>query len=223
MKRWRWIKENPVSFIDMPKVNNGRCRYLSNQEYASLFKALDDAPEPWLKSVIIIALNTGLRLRNIIYMRWSWVNMEDRLITISGEYMKNSQNLGLPLTQEAYDTLEELGNVRRVDTDLVFHEDGEAVYPVKLQRAFKGVCTAAKLTDFRFHDLRHTYASYLRQRGIDLHTISVLLSHRDMRMSARYAHLSVESLRDAVAVLDRKRLQFGDIGKEKGVTNSVTP
>lgn len=223
MKRWRWIKENPVSFIDLPKVNNSRCRYLSEREYATLFEALDSAPEAWLKPVIKIALNTGLRQSNIIYMRWSWVNLKDRLIMISGEHMKNNQNLGIPLTQEAYDTLKDLGKVRLTGTDLVFHEEGKTIYPVKLQRAFKVVCTAAKLTDFRFHDLRHTYASYLRQRGVDLHTISVLLSHRDTRMSARYAHLSVESLRDAVAVLDRKRLQFGDIGKEKGATHSVTP
>lgn len=100
---------------------------------------------------------------------------------------------------------------------------GKGIYPVKLQRTFREVCKAAKITDFRFHDLRHTYASYLRQSGVDLHTISVLLSHKDTRMSAIYAHLSVENLRDAVAVLDQKRLQFGGTGKEKGAAQSATP
>jgi integrase len=70
---------------------------------------------------------------------------------------------------------------------------------VKIQRAFRNALKAAGITNFRFHDLRHTFASYLGQRGVDLHTIATLAGHRDLRMTKRYAHLNADSLRDAVA------------------------
>ena len=82
-------------------------------------------------------------------------------------------------------------------------EKNGKLYPVKVQRAFKKVMEKAKISSFRFHDLRHTFASYLRQRGIDLHTISKLLGHKDIRMSQRYSHLSVETLRGAISVLNK--------------------
>ncbi|MBE0427671.1 MAG: tyrosine-type recombinase/integrase [Nitrospirae bacterium] len=72
---------------------------------------------------------------------------------------------------------------------------------MKVQRAFSKALQQAKISNFRFHDLRHTYASYLRQRGVDLHTIAVLLGHKDLRMAKRYAHLNVDCLKEAVAKL----------------------
>ena len=65
------------------------------------------------------------------------------------------------------------------------------------------MCNDAGIDDFRFHNLRHTFASYLRQNGVDLHTISELLGHREIRMTQRYSHLSVENLREAISVLDK--------------------
>ncbi len=76
------------------------------------------------------------------------------------------------------------------------------LYPVKVQRAFKAVLKKAGITNFRFHDLRHCFCSYLRQRGVDLHTIAVLAGHRDLRATKRYAHLNVDSLRSAVEKLE---------------------
>jgi integrase len=71
-----------------------------------------------------------------------------------------------------------------------------------VQRAFRRLLKKAKVEDFRFHDMRHTFASYLRQRGVDLHTIATLLGHKDLRMTQRYAHLSLDPLRDAISKLD---------------------
>lgn len=204
IKKWRWVKENPVGLIEMPQVNNQRVRYLSAEEYERLFKSLVAENVPtWLKPIVVIALNTGLRQANLLDLRWSQINLRDRLICIEGHHMKNRESLGIPLTQETYEVLVELSKVRRIEHDLVFHEDGEPIYKMKLHRAFRKVCKAAQVSDFRFHDLRHTFASYLRQKGVDLHTISKLLSHKDTRMTQRYAHLSVDSLRQAVAVFGR--------------------
>lgn len=223
IKRWRWVKENPVHFIELPVVRNERCRYLSKAEFEALDKVMAEQKEPeWLYPITRLALNTGLRQGNLLSLEFSWVDFEHRLIIIGGAHMKNMENLGIPLTDEAYEILKARLKVRHKSTDLVFHEDGERVYTVKLQRAFKKVCKGAGIEDFRFHDLRHTFASYLRQKGVDLQVISQLLAHKDTRMTLRYAHLCVDNLRDAVSVLD-KRLRYGYAGKEKGATDSVTP
>ena len=84
----------------------------------------------------------------------------------------------------------------------VFHDKGKKLYDRKVQRAFKKALRKAEITDFHFHDLRHTSASYLRQSGVDLHKISKLMGHKDTRMANRYSHLSVDTLRDAVAKLE---------------------
>jgi integrase len=81
-------------------------------------------------------------------------------------------------------------------------------------------CTRKLITNFHFHDLRHTFASYLRQRGIDLHTISKLLGHKDTRMTNRYSHLSVDSLRNAISVLDQTATILLQSENEKKTINA---
>lgn len=84
-------------------------------------------------------------------------------------------------------------------TDPVFGDvTGEQV-----SMAFKRAASAAKIEDFRFHDLRHTAASWLRMKGADIHTVAQLLGHKDLRMAARYQHLSPSFLSEAVKKLDQ--------------------
>lgn len=112
--------------------------------------------------------------------------------------MKNDDYLGISLTERAEATLKELQKVTCL-SGFVFHDGGQHLYYVKVKK----VLGRAGVTNFRFHDLRHSFARYLRQRGVDLHTIATLVGHKDLRMTKRYAHLNVESLRNAVAQLDR--------------------
>lgn len=200
-KQWKWKIQNPVSEIELPKVRNERVRYLTTDEYGRLLKALDETDEKWIKPVVILALDTGLRLSNLCNLLWLEVNLFNRVITINADKMKNDDYIGIPLTDRAYETLKELQRVRSL-SDHVFHNNGQNLYDRKVQRAFKRVLKKAEIENFRFHDMRHTFASYLRQRGEDLHTIAVLMGHRDLRMTKRYAHLSTESLRRAISKLN---------------------
>jgi integrase len=193
--------QNPISDIEMPKVNNERVRYLSEPEYVSLFKALDEAPEKWLRPCVTIAIDTGLRLSNVCNLQWSEVNLFSRLIVISAEKMKNADYIGIPLTERACSTFKEIQGVKAI-SGYVFHDNGQRLYPKKVQRAFGKTLKAAGITNFHFHDLRHCYCSYLRQQGVDLHTIATLAGHKDLRMTKRYAHLNVDNLRDAIAKLE---------------------
>ena len=91
--------------------------------------------------------------------------MFNRMITISAEKMKNRDNLGIPLTDVAYNAIRELQRVQSI-SNYVFHDNGEKLYYVKVQRAFKKALKLAKIEDFHFHDLRHTFASKCVQAGL---------------------------------------------------------
>lgn len=202
-KQWKWKISNPVAEIELPKVNNSRIRYLNHTEYARLFKSLNDIEERWLKPFVITALETGLRLSNLCNLLWSEVNLFTKMIMIDAEKMKNRDNLGIPLTDVAYNTLRELQRVQSISHNYVFHDNGEKLYYVKVQRAFRKALSLASIEDFRFHDLRHSFASKCVQAGIDLYAVQKLLGHKDGRMTQRYAHLSSDYLRAAVAKLNK--------------------
>ena len=200
-KQWKWKVANPVSDIKLPKVRNERVRYLSEKERLDLFDALEVSEDKWLYSFITMAIETGLRLSNLCDLNWSEVNLFSRMITINGESMKNDDYLGMPLTDKAFQILKELQKTPCL-SGCVFHDDGTRLYDRKVQRSFKKALEKAGISNFHFHDLRHTFASYLRQNGVDLHTISNLLGHKDLRMTKRYAHLNVDSLRSAMSKLN---------------------
>lgn len=200
-KNWKWQVNNPVCEIELPKVSNERVRYLSKDEYKRLFRALDKSPDKWLRPMVVVALGTGLREGNLCGLQWVDVDLPGRMIALEFEVMKNKDYLGIPLPGDVCEVLTKLQKVKSI-TGHVFHDNGEPLYAVKVQRAFRKVLKEANITNFHFHDLRHTYCSYLRQRGVDLHTIAVLAGHKDMRMTKRYSHLNVDSLRDAVAKLE---------------------
>lgn len=200
-KQWKWKIQNPVSEIELPKVSNERVRYLSESENSCLFEALDKAPEKWLKPCVTIAIDTGLRQSNICGLQWSEVNLLTRSIIIAADKMKNSEYIGIPLTERACQIFRELKKVRAI-SDHVFHDNGKMIYPVKLQRAFRQALSAAGISNFHFHDLRHTFASMLVQSGVDIYTVQKLMGHKDGRMTKRYAHLNMENLRNAVAKLE---------------------
>ncbi len=214
----KWKVVNPVSEIELPKAKNERVRYLFPDEYDRLMKALDGFEIKWLGLVVLIALDTGLRLTNLCNLLWSEVNLFGRMITIDAEKMKNDEYIGVPLTDRAYETLRGLQKVKSV-TGHVFHDKGQPLYDRKVQRAFKKLLVKAEITNFRFHDLRHHFCSALRQRGVDLHTIAALASHKDLRMTKRYAHLNVDNLKGAIAILNKTTTdlrQSEEIKKELG-------
>ncbi len=222
-KQWKWKIGNPVSDIELPKVRNERVRYLSEAEHKRLFEALEKCEQKWLKPLVIIAMHTGLRLTNLCELKWSEVNLFSNMITIEAEAMKNDDYLGMPLTGRAVQVLKELHKTPCISGH-VFHDNGVKLYDRKLQRAFSDALMKAKIENFHFHDLRHTFASYLRQKGVDLHSISKLLGHKDLRMTKRYAHLNVDSLRRAVSVLERESGHILDtVEGEKEAASSVTP
>lgn len=149
-----------------------------------------------LTPIVLLALNTGLRRGELFQLSWRDVDLAGKVLTVRGEGAKSGRTRHVPLNTEAVAVLEAWGPKR----DLVFPGD-DGTPMTTLKTAWLRIAKAAKLKDFRFHDLRHTFASKLVQRGVDLNTVRELLGHSDFSLTLRYAHLAAENKAAAVAKL----------------------
>jgi|TARA_B100001964_G_scaffold236425_1_gene298124 site-specific recombinase XerD len=196
IKEWELVDTTPFAKVSIPKGNNKRVRYLSKEEEKMLLANLPD----WLRPIVIIARETGLRLSNIANLTWTQVNLFSKMIII--ERTKNGNPIGIPMTKNVFDTLKALSKVRRIDSDFIFGKKGKPFRRWWISKSFKRVCEKAGIENFRFHDLRHDFCSRLVQRGVDLYTVAALAGHKDISTTQRYAHLSPEKLKSAVEMLN---------------------
>ncbi len=214
VKEWEWIKENPVSKVPREKENNERDRWLSEDEEKRL---LGNSPH-WLRDIIVFALHTGLRQDELLSLQWSRVDLFRKIILI--QESKNGKPRTIPLNQIALNILLEKAKVRNLKSDLVFHSGlMTKINCQNLIRAFKIALEKTGIQDFHFHDLRHTFATRLAQRGVDLYKISKLLGHYDISMTQRYAHHCPESLRDGIQVLEAGH-NLVTVGESRNVSNA---
>jgi integrase len=198
IREWEWISDNPLKRVSMEKEPPGRVRYLSDEEFDRLHNACCD----WLKPIVLVARHTGLRRKNILSLTWNQIDLSRRVILL--EHTKNRERLGMPLNETLMALFKRLSKVRHIRSSYIFcRPDGKRY--VEIKGAFQRALREAGIEDLRFHDLRHCFASALVQRGVDLYQVQRLLGHKDGRMTQRYAHLSLENLRDAVLKLDIKQ------------------
>ena len=178
---------NVARRIKPPKAPPGRVRYLQPTELRAV---LATAPA-WLRPIIALAVATGMRRSEILKLRWLDVDLNGRRVLLS--QTKNGEGRVVYLNRLALQAIESLPlseKAKPVDLLLFPGLDGSWV-SVKFVR----LCRRLGISDFHFHDLRHTAASWLRMRGADIHTVAQLLGHKDLRMAARYQHLSPAFLR----------------------------
>lgn len=173
-----------------------RLRFLKPDEVLRLVNVL---PEPY-GSAARFAVATGLRRSNVLGLRWSDVDLGSRTVTIQGEVMKNGQTLRIPLNELGVETLRaQMGKSK----DLVFPRmDGDQVNEIP-SKVWKAAIKKAGLTNVRWHDLRHTWASLARQNGVPTEVLQELGGWRDARMVMRYSHLSIDHLKGHAEALDR--------------------
>jgi integrase len=220
IREWEWTRENPVKKVSKEKVNNLIERWLTLEEEQKL---LASSPR-WLREIIIFAINTGLRLSEILDLKWSRVDLSRKTIAILEE-QKNQGRDTLPLSEGALTVLKERAIVRCGETDLVFStRNATRIGSRNLERAFYSALKKSGIETLRFHDLRHTFATRLAQAGVELYTIQKLGRWKSISMVTRYAHHYPESLRAGVEVLDRvgKKISTNlEQSKEKGATASL--
>lgn len=204
---WAFVIRNPVRGVKLLKEPPGRIRYLEVKEIEALLTALDSIPRKagrYLKPIVVIALNTGLRKQEILKMKWKNVNFHDRKITI--DRTKTNDIRTIPMNETIYQALKKVP--RHIDSEYVFCNKHGIPYG-NVRKSFESALTIAKIEDFRFHDLRHTFASHLVMNGCDIRTVQQLLGHKEIRMTMRYSHLSKAHLQDAVEKLGNSWTLFG--------------
>ncbi len=154
-----------------------------------------------LMPMTLLALNTGMRRGELLGLEWASVNLPAKLLTITVGNAKSRKARHLPLNAEALDVLTRWKKQARKDGRLVFPSPKTGARMDNINSSWEELCEAAGLADFRFHDLRHSFASRLVMAGVDLNTVRELLGHSDIRMTLRYSHLAPDKLADAVAKL----------------------
>lgn len=146
-----------------------------------------------LTPVVLLAMNTGLRRGELLSLQWSDINLEACVITIQAGNAKNGRQRHLPLNAEALSVVMRW----RQQTS----SQGKVFEPKDVKKGWNALLDESKISTFRFHDLRHHFASKLVMAGVDLNTVRELLGHSDIQMTLRYAHLAPAHLAAAVAKL----------------------
>lgn len=202
VRELEWIEENPVRRLRREKEPRGRVRFLDEEERQRLLEACRESSDSRLLAITLLAIYTGMRQSEIMRLRWTDIDLSRGRATVHES--KNGERRTIPVAGSALETLRRHGAVRRIDSDLVFtNKSGVAAWN---RRAWDAAVARAGLSDFRFHDCRHTAASYLLMSGASLPEVAKILGHKTMRMVMRYAHLTEDH---TARVVERMTRQFG--------------
>lgn len=228
---WGIIDAHPLAKLKALKMDAGtKARYLSEDEDKRLFKALKARDEEIKAArargnqfrtergyelmadlyqvayadrmipMITLSLKTGMRRGELFDLRWDDIDFANRTLTIRGEIAKSSKTRHIPLSPIAYDTLVNWQAQALDKAGRVFPSDnGERLDNVK--SSWTSILEAAAIESFRWHDMRHDFASKLVMKGVPLNTVRELCGHADLNTTLRYAHLAPDHKADAIALI----------------------
>jgi len=209
---WEMIEQNPFSKGKslILKENNKRLRFLNEDEIPKLL----DACPAYLRDIVECALNTGMRRGEILSLKWDQI----RNGFIYLKETKTNEPRQIPVNDSLEALFKRVRKENGLKSKYVFLYDGQVIEmktgkirkpkkgkanPIsEIKRSFKSALVRAEIVDFRFHDLRHTFASQVLMKGGSLKDVQELLGHKTMTMTLRYAHLTQEHKRKAVNLLN---------------------
>lgn len=229
--QWGFIDTHPVEKVKRGRVDDrATVRFLTDDELKRLTRALDareeelragrDRANQWrrqrrywllpdlravtyadhLKPMVLLSLHTGLRYGELANLNWDDLNLDQAILTVRGYKAKSLKTRHIPLNAAALALVKTWQAQRQGDNPLVFPGKNGGPFD-NVRTSWETVLEAAGITRFRWHDLRHTFASRLVMKGVDLNTVRELLGHSDYQMTLRYAHLAPEHKAAAVARL----------------------
>jgi excisionase family DNA binding protein len=188
---WGYLKENPVRKVRLfSEKDNLKERILSAEEEKKLLEVSSEH----LRPIIITALCTGMRRGEILSLRWSQVDLSRR--TIRADKTKSGRIRIIPINDTLLEGLSRLKKDQKSDHVFLYPKTGKPMSDIKT--AFNAATRRAGIKGLRFHDLRHTFASRLVEKGVDLITVKDLLGHYSVTVTQRYTHSNSEQKRRAV-------------------------
>jgi integrase len=202
VQEWEWLDNNPMHKVRKPSLPQPRARFLSDRERARLLDACKSSPCHLLYPVVVVALATGARYSEVMNLTWQQVDLDRGVARL--ETTKNKERRTLPLAHHALEVMKAHHEREGFPQEgWVFpREDGQA--PMEIRKHWEAALDAADVRNFRFHDLRHSAASYLAMNGASLAEIAEVLGHKTLQMVKRYAHLSDAHIVDVVARMNKK-------------------
>jgi integrase len=207
-KRQRWTPKgwlNPVLEVEAQREDNARTRFLSDSERERLLRVVRLSAWPKLHLLVLMAITTGARRGELL--RLTYGDLDLAAGTAYLRTSKNGQPRVLPLTPAVVAEIQRHGT--KGPADRLFHAKFNREAPMRFDTTWRTALRQAGITDFRFHDLRHSCASYLAQSGASLLEIADVLGHQSLDVTKRYAHLTVDSKRQLVQRV------LGGIGEHK--------
>ena len=206
------IRRNPCREVERFKADNARSRFLYEEEESRLYEVLGD--HQMVKDVVTMALNTGMRQGEIFKLKWFDVDFTRGSIHV--RRTKTGKDRFVPMNSRLRGLLESLNR----SNEYVFPSPKTGVALIDVKRQFDKAKHAAGLSDFRFHDLRHTAATRMADDGASAFTIAAILGHSDIRMTSRYTHATDRATRAAVESLSGK--SWSSFGQDLPKGNSAT-
>jgi integrase len=199
---WDYLETSPAKSVKRMKANKGVERFLSQEEANLLLCACRESDNPHLYAIVSVALHTGMRVGEVLRLQWQDVDFKTgriQVVSRTGRPTKTRESRSIPMNRSLTEVLRR--HPRRLGTPYLFHNsNGEPFEEVNY--SFDKVRRRLDIPHFRFHDLRHTFASSLVMAGVDLRTVAELLGHKDISMTMRYAHLAPAHMKKAVEILD---------------------
>lgn len=202
VNEWEWLEHHPLHKVARMKEPRGRVRFLDDDERKRLLDACKASQCSSLYLIVTLALSTGARLNEIMSLKWSDVDLNRKAITL--HETKNGERRILPLVGHALECVEVLAKVRRINSDLLFPSTRDVLTPLNIRTSWNTAVKTSGLKNFRFHDLRHSAASYLAMNGASLAEIAEVLGHKTLQMVKRYAHLSEAHTSKVVESMNRR-------------------
>ena len=189
-----YLLKNPLQTIKKFPDKNYTVRYLKDEEEERLFKVL---PE-YLKKIVIVALNTGLRKSNILNLSWEQINFDFKFIEVLEN--KGNKHILLPMNDCLVNLFQQTPSEDRIGYVFKNPETGEPYQDIK--RAWNSALKTAEIENFRFHDLRHTVGTRLAAKGVPVNVIKEILAHSDVKTTMRYIHCTEGAKLEALSKLN---------------------
>lgn len=206
--QWTWASRSPFNGIVLNQEGTGRTRWLSDDEERRLLAHCPD----WLRDLVIVGLDSGLRPGNLVGLQCAWVQRGHTCLHIPREHTKTHQlPLTIPLTTRAADIIHRYLDSARSE-HLFVSPAGHPYTCAAVNRVLQRAARTADLRDICLYTLRHSFISRLVQAGVSLPEVATLAGHRDIRMTMRYAHLAPRHLRNSIAILEARRIERAETG-----------
>jgi len=192
----RYLHENICRGIKKPKIPQRLPLYFSEEEFHHLLRFVENVD---LKDIITFAVYTGLRQGDLINLEWRQINFKDRTLILDNRssVTKSGKVHTLPLSIEALQILTE--REKNKTLELIFTYRGERIKQDFISKKFRKFVKKAELNiKLTFHSLRHTFGSWLVQRGVPIYQVSLLMPHSDTRVTQIYTHLTTNNLAEAI-------------------------